>query len=158
MSHGNWAPMKVQRSQRISSWLSSERLPSHARRQLGKARSVMSMSLSIAALSFAVGCAPKECAEAKPLMAELTSALNENDTARALPVAEKLASSLENPSKPPLRMLGSASKHLAEAIKRAQEKPASGDSPERRNAVVSMLDTSVRSWKVAAESASELCK
>lgn len=112
-------------------------------------------SSSMGALS---GCAPGECKDVKPLIAEVRTALDKFDTPSALPGAEKLHAALGSSAAPELKILRVRTQELVETIKRAQKAPTSEAGVAERDRSADALGVAVKDWQgQAAVVGAQIC-
>ena len=119
----------------------------------------MAAAVAISSTGALFGCAPAECQEVKPLIAEVRTALDKLDTGDALPGAEKLHAALASATTPELKILSARTRELVQTLKRAQTAPANDAGVAERNRSVDALGVAVKDWQgQAAVVGAQLCK
>ncbi|PCC73689.1 hypothetical protein SAMN02745121_06808 [Nannocystis exedens] len=105
------------------------------------------------------GCAPGDCEDVKPLIAEVRTALDKLDTKGALPGAETLHAALTSTTAPELKLLSARTQTLVQALKRAQKAPTTEAEVAERNRSADALGVAVKDWQgQAAVVDAQLCK
>ncbi|MBZ5713758.1 hypothetical protein [Nannocystis pusilla] len=107
----------------------------------------MAAALASSSLGALSGCAPGECKEAKPLIAEVRTALDKLDTRSALPGAEKLHAALTSTTASELKILRVHTQELVQTIKRAQKAPTSEAGVAERDRSADALGVAVKDWQ-----------
>lgn len=120
---------------------------------------VVAVALVSSSMGALFGCAPGECKDVKPLIAEVRTALDKLDTKGALPGAEKLHAALTSASAPELKILSARTRELVQTLKRAQKAPTNEAGLAERDLSADALAVAVHDWQgQAAVVGAQLCK
>lgn len=120
---------------------------------------VAAAALASSSMGALAGCAPGECQDVRPLIAEVGTALDKLDTKSALPGAEKLHAALASTAAPELKVLRAHTQELVQTIKRAQKAPTSEAGVAERDRSADALGVAVKDWQgQAAVVGAQVCK
>ncbi|WP_143141144.1 hypothetical protein [Nannocystis exedens] len=120
---------------------------------------VVAAALASSSMGALSGCAPGDCEDVKPLIAEVRTALDKLDTKGALPGAETLHAALTSTTAPELKLLSARTQTLVQALKRAQKAPTTEAEVAERNRSADALGVAVKDWQgQAAVVDAQLCK